>query len=44
MTITNYFVMDATTEKTIAICTDAAAAEWIANNYPDACIVRAATY
>ena len=44
MKITNYFVLDAATETTIAICPDATAAEWIAKNYPEKCIIRSSTY
>jgi len=35
-----YWVLVADTDKTIAICTDKDAAEWIAANFPCECVVR----
>ena len=40
LAITNYYVLEQTTERTVAICGNAEDAEWIAINYKIPCLVR----
>ena len=44
MTLKYYFVLSVDTDETIAQTTNKQAAQWIASNYPTACIIRTSEF